>query len=76
MIALPEFIASAHTAAVGKLQVNALAGTSWVGGADFDVKLLDALVDEFSQRCQGAVDLRQRPLALARLLAECEEAKK
>jgi L1 cell adhesion molecule like protein len=56
-------------------QVLAVAGTSWVGGRDFDFRLLDFCADEFRHRSQGA-DVRQHPAAMARLLAACERAKK
>jgi len=59
----------------GEHQVEVLStnGDTFLGGEDFDQRLIDYLVDEF-QKDQG-VDLRNDPLALQRLKEGAEKAK-
>ncbi len=59
----------------GEMQFEVLAtnGDTFLGGEDFDLRLIDYLVDEF-KKDQG-VDLRNDPLALQRLKEGAERAK-
>ena len=59
----------------GEHQVEVLStnGDTFLGGEDFDQRLIDYLVDEF-KKDQG-VDLRNDPLALQRLKESAEKAK-
>ncbi len=59
----------------GEMQVEVLAtnGDTFLGGEDFDKRVIDYLVDEF-QKDQG-IDLRKDPLALQRLKDAAERAK-
>ena len=56
-----------------QFEVLATNGDTFLGGEDFDRRVMDYLVDEF-QKEQG-VDLRQDPLALQRLRDAAERAK-
>ncbi|MDO1560153.1 molecular chaperone DnaK [Brevundimonas sp. 2R-24] len=58
----------------GVFEVKATNGDTFLGGEDFDLRLVDFLADEFKKE-QG-VDLRQDKLALQRLKEEAEKAKK
>ena len=58
----------------GVFEVKATNGDTFLGGEDFDLRLVDYLADEF-QKEQG-VDLRKDKLALQRLKEEAEKAKK
>ncbi|MDJ0656243.1 MAG: molecular chaperone DnaK [Xanthomonadales bacterium] len=59
----------------GEMQFEVLAtnGDTFLGGEDFDLRLIDYLVDEF-KKDQG-MDLRNDPLALQRLKEGAERAK-
>ncbi len=59
----------------GEKQIEVLAtnGDTFLGGEDFDKRLIDHIVDEF-KKDQG-VDLRNDPLALQRLKEAAEKAK-
>ncbi len=59
----------------GEHQVEVLStnGDTFLGGEDFDKRLIDYLVDEF-KKDQG-IDLRKDPLALQRLKESAEKAK-
>jgi len=59
----------------GEMQVEVLAtnGDTFLGGEDFDKRVIDYLVDEFNKD-QG-IDLRKDPLALQRLKDSAERAK-
>jgi molecular chaperone DnaK len=57
----------------GVFEVKATNGDTFLGGADFDRRVIDYLADEF-KREQG-VDLRTDKLALQRLKDEAEKAK-
>lgn len=57
----------------GVFEVKATNGDTFLGGEDFDTKVIDYLADEF-KREQG-VDLRQDRLALQRLKEAAEKAK-
>ena len=59
----------------GEMQVEVLAtnGDTFLGGEDFDKRVIDYLVEEF-QKDQG-INLRQDPLALQRLKDAAERAK-
>ncbi|MDB5437648.1 MAG: molecular chaperone DnaK, partial [Caulobacteraceae bacterium] len=58
----------------GVFEVKATNGDTFLGGEDFDLRLVDHLADEFKKE-QG-VDLRKDKLALQRLKEEAEKAKK
>jgi len=58
----------------GVFEVKATNGDTFLGGEDFDLRLVDYLADEFKKE-QG-VDLRKDKLALQRLREESEKAKK
>jgi molecular chaperone DnaK len=59
----------------GEHQVEVLStnGDTFLGGEDFDQRLIDYLVDEFKK--DSGVDLRNDPLALQRLKEGAEKAK-
>jgi len=59
----------------GEMQVEVMStnGDTFLGGEDFDTRVIDYLVDEF-QKDQG-IDLRKDPLALQRLKDAAERAK-
>ena len=56
-----------------QFEVLATSGDTFLGGEDFDKRVIDYLVEEF-QKDQG-IDLRQDPLALQRLKDAAERAK-
>ena len=56
-----------------QFEVLATNGDTFLGGEDFDKRVIDYLVDEFSKE-QG-IDLRKDPLALQRLKDAAERAK-
>ena len=56
-----------------QFEVLSTNGDTFLGGEDFDLRVIDYLVDEF-QKEQG-VDLRNDPLALQRLKEAAEKAK-
>jgi len=56
-----------------QFEVLATNGDTFLGGEDFDMRVIDYLVDEF-QKEQG-IDLRKDPLALQRLKDAAERAK-
>jgi molecular chaperone DnaK len=58
----------------GVFEVKATNGDTFLGGEDFDLRIVDFMADEF-QKEQG-VDLRKDKLALQRLKEEAEKAKK
>jgi molecular chaperone DnaK len=58
----------------GVFEVKSTNGDTFLGGEDFDLRLVDFLADEFKKE-QG-VDLRKDKLALQRLKEEAEKAKK
>ncbi|MCR5873873.1 molecular chaperone DnaK [Phenylobacterium sp. J426] len=58
----------------GVFEVKSTNGDTFLGGEDFDLRLVDYLADEFKKE-QG-VDLRKDKLALQRLKEEAEKAKK
>jgi molecular chaperone DnaK len=57
----------------GVVEVRATAGDTHLGGDDFDRRLVDYLADEFQK--ENAIDLRQDPQALQRLVEAAEKAK-
>lgn len=57
----------------GVFEVKSTNGDTFLGGEDFDMRLLDYLADEF-KKDQG-IDLRQDKLALQRLKEAAEKAK-
>src|SRR4029450_8274582 len=57
----------------GIYEVKATAGDTYLGGEDFDKKIMDWLADEF--RKATGIDLRQDRMALQRLKEAAEKAK-
>jgi molecular chaperone DnaK len=58
----------------GVFEVKSTNGDTFLGGEDFDLRIVDYLADEFKKEQQ--VDLRKDKLALQRLKEEAEKAKK
>jgi molecular chaperone DnaK len=58
----------------GVFEVKATNGDTFLGGEDFDLRVVDYLADEFKKT--NGVDLRNDKLALQRLKEEAEKAKK
>jgi molecular chaperone DnaK len=58
----------------GVFEVRSTNGDTFLGGEDFDLRILNYLADEFKK--DKGVDLRQDKLALQRLKEEAEKAKK
>ena len=58
----------------GVFEVKATNGDTFLGGEDFDMKILDFLVSEFKK--ETSIDLTKDPLALQRLKEAAEKAKK
>jgi molecular chaperone DnaK len=58
----------------GVFEVKATNGDTFLGGEDFDLRVVDYLADEFKK--ESGVDLRNDKLALQRLKEEAEKAKK
>jgi molecular chaperone DnaK len=58
----------------GVFEVKATNGDTFLGGEDFDMRIVDYLADEF--RKENSIDLRKDKLALQRLREEAEKAKK
>ena len=58
----------------GVFEVRSTNGDTFLGGEDFDIRILNYLADEFKK--QNGVDLRQDKLALQRLKEVSEQAKK
>ncbi|MCD6048415.1 MAG: molecular chaperone DnaK [Gammaproteobacteria bacterium] len=56
-----------------QFEVLATNGDTFLGGEDFDMRLIDFLVEEFKK--DSGVDLRNDPLALQRLKEAAEKAK-
>jgi molecular chaperone DnaK len=57
----------------GVFKVVATAGDTFLGGEDFDARIMDFLIDEFDE--EHKVDLRQDRMALQRLRDAAEKAK-
>lgn len=57
----------------GVFEVRATNGDTFLGGEDFDIRLLDYLADEFKR--SNGIDLRSDNLALQRLKEAAEKAK-
>ncbi len=58
----------------GVFEVKSTNGDTFLGGEDFDMRIVDFLADEFKK--ETSVDLRKDKLALQRLKEEAEKAKK
>src|SRR6187455_1642226 len=58
----------------GVFEVKSTNGDTFLGGEDFDMRVVDYLADEFKK--ETSVDLRNDKLALQRLKEEAEKAKK
>ena len=57
----------------GVFQVQAISGNTKLGGDDFDMRIVDDLVDEFKKK--NGVDLAEDPIAMQRLREAAEKAK-
>ena len=57
----------------GVFEVKSTNGDTFLGGEDFDKRIIDYLADEFKK--ENGIDLRQDNLALQRLKEEAEKAK-
>ena len=57
----------------GVFEVKSTNGDTFLGGEDFDMRIIDFLADEFKK--EQAIDLRQDKLALQRLKEAAEKAK-
>jgi len=55
------------------IETKAIGGDSYLGGDDFDQRIIDYLIEEFKK--QEGVDLSKDPLALQRLKEAAEKAK-
>ena len=58
----------------GVFEVKSTNGDTFLGGEDFDMRILDYLIEEFKK--ETSVDLKKDPLALQRLKEAAEKAKK
>ena len=58
----------------GVFEVKSTNGDTFLGGEDFDIRVLDYLVEEFKK--ESGIDVRKDPLALQRLREAAEKAKK
>ncbi|MBI3437985.1 MAG: molecular chaperone DnaK [Proteobacteria bacterium] len=58
----------------GVFEVRSTNGDTFLGGEDFDLRILNYIADEFKK--QNGIDLRQDKLALQRLKEVSEQAKK
>ena len=58
----------------GVFEVKSTNGDTFLGGEDFDMRIVDYLADEFKK--ENGLDLRQDKMALQRLRDEAEKAKK
>ena len=58
----------------GVFEVKATNGDTFLGGEDFDLRIVEYLADEFKK--ENGIDLRKDKLALQRLKEEAEKAKK
>jgi molecular chaperone DnaK len=58
----------------GVFEVKSTNGDTFLGGEDFDLRIVDYLADEFNK--EQSIDLRKDKLALQRLKEEAEKAKK
>ena len=58
----------------GIFEVKATNGDTFLGGEDFDMKVLNFLIDEFKK--ETSIDLTKNPLELQRLKEAAEKAKK
>ena len=57
----------------GVIEVRATNGDTYLGGDDFDIRIMDWLIDEFKK--QEGIDLRKDRMALQRLKEAAERAK-
>ena len=58
----------------GVFEVKATNGDTFLGGEDFDMRIVEYLADEFKK--ENSIDLKSDKLALQRLREEAEKAKK
>merc|ERR1712135_76595 len=68
------FDVSMLTIEEGIFEVKSTAGDTWVGGEDFDNKMVNHFVQEFSRKHKK--DLSSNPRSLRRLRTACERAKR
>ncbi|MBN9542854.1 MAG: molecular chaperone DnaK [Alphaproteobacteria bacterium] len=57
----------------GVFEVKSTNGDTFLGGEDFDMRLLEHMVDEFKK--ESGIDIKKDPLALQRLKEAAEKAK-
>ncbi len=57
----------------GTFQVLSTSGDTHLGGADFDQRIINYLVDEFKKK--EGIDLKENPMAMQRIKNEAENAK-
>ena len=57
----------------GITEVKSTNGDTFLGGDDFDLKIIDWMIDEFKKEC--GIDLKQDKMALQRLKEAAEKAK-
>ncbi len=57
----------------GVFEVKATSGDTFLGGDDFDQKLIELVLDDFKDRYE--IDLREDKMALQRIREACEKAK-
>ena len=57
----------------GVIEVKATNGDTFLGGEDFDIRIMDYLADEFQK--ENGIDLRKQTDALQRLKEAAEKAK-
>ncbi len=58
----------------GLVEVKSTNGDTFLGGEDFDMRILDFLIDDFKK--SSGINLKNDPLALQRLKEAAEDAKK
>ena len=58
----------------GLFEVQAVNGNNYLGGVDFDNRLIDYCIDQFKKKT--SIDITKNPKALRRLRTECEKSKK
>ena len=58
---------------MGKVSVLATTGDTFLGGEDFDLRIVNWMIDEFRQ--EHGIDLGERPIAVQRLRIAAEKAR-
>ena len=68
-----EHVVNAVRRIDGVFEVRSTNGDTFLGGEDFDIRLIDYLADEFKK--ESGIDLKGDPLAMQRLKEAAEKAK-